>query len=329
MLEQVKTPLDSSVARDRVWPQMADFTQRLGAAAVDWLLMLAVGQLIALPFTAFWSQYGPYGRFVGLAVVLTYFGVMNSSIGKGQTVGKRLLKIAVRGRDNRPIGLGRSLPRILILATPLFLYGWELPGLQAPEMSWLTGLLVFGLGAAIIYTVGLNVEARQGIHDMVCGTYVVDLASVPVDEFARSERYHWMVSVAMVGLAAIACQMWNTLPPPTEVKSALQDIQAFKAALQGDPRFFSAQVAATGQYASALEADVWSREARTEEQQRQLRLEIARLGMEDVPRIYQFDQFEINVRYAYDLGIAAGNAGSKEIHWIPVWRKLLGENPAP
>jgi|CXWL01.1.fsa_nt_gi uncharacterized RDD family membrane protein YckC len=68
------------------------------------------GQILGWSLSSFWFQIGPYGRIVGLLFILPYFGLMNSGVGKGQTIGKRLLKIAVRDGENKPIRLGRSLP---------------------------------------------------------------------------------------------------------------------------------------------------------------------------------------------------------------------------
>ncbi len=43
---------------------------------------------------------------------VTHFGVMDSRFGNGQSVGKRLLRIAVRDRGNQPIGVAHSSIRL-------------------------------------------------------------------------------------------------------------------------------------------------------------------------------------------------------------------------
>lgn len=303
--------------------QVANLWQRFGAAAVDWLLILVAGQAVARPLGAFWSQIGPYGRFVGIAIVFAYFGALNSRIGKGQTIGKRLAKIAVKGKNNEPIGLGRSVARIAILSAPLWILGWELPFLRAPEMSWLTGLLVVGLGAALAYSILANVEAKQGLHDFVCGTFVVDTTTMPVDEFPQTDRYHWYVCGGLMAVAAISFGAWNAIPTPVEVATPLEDIRGLRQVLGADPRFFATKADITFMYVSTLYVEAWYPGVPSEAEQQQLRLELARMAMENVERVYQFEYISIKVRSGYDLGIAAGGVSSEEIHWPSVWRSLL------
>lgn len=311
----------------RVFPDVAGFWPRLGAAAVDWLLIAAAGQMIALPFVAFWSRMGPNGRFVGIGIVLIYFGVLNSSWGNGQTLGKRWLKIAVRGQDNRPISLARSLVRISILAAPFLLYGWRLPALQAPLIMWLTAVLVFGLGTAIALTMVLNLEARQGIHDLICGTYVVDTTSTLVDEFPRSESYHAFIAGGVLAVAALACGLWYA--PSSQLNAAAKDIQGLQQALQTDPRYFTAQADLIGQYGSTLGVNVWYRGQLNAAQERRLQLHLARLALDEVERVYQFEYMTVTIRSGYDLGIAAHYDISDETHWISVWSRLAAAEPAP
>lgn len=86
------------------------------------------------------------GRPIGLLLIIPYFGLMNSKIGDGQTIGKRLLKIAVRNKSNEPIELGRAITRILIIYLPILLNGWSLPLFQNYILSWVLSLIVLGLG---------------------------------------------------------------------------------------------------------------------------------------------------------------------------------------
>jgi len=41
------------------------------------------------------SHLGGWGRLVGFCIAILYFGTLNSVVGKGQTLGKRILKIHV------------------------------------------------------------------------------------------------------------------------------------------------------------------------------------------------------------------------------------------
>src|ERR671923_3070682 len=84
-------------------PPIAGFWRRFLAWFIDSLLLGIIGQAIAVLFSSFFFSIGPYGRPIGLLFIIPYFGILNSKIGGGQTIGKRLMKIAVRNKNNEPI----------------------------------------------------------------------------------------------------------------------------------------------------------------------------------------------------------------------------------
>jgi uncharacterized RDD family membrane protein YckC len=100
------------------FPPIAGFWPRIGAFAIDGFMLVVIGQLLGWTLSAFWFRMGPYGRFVGLGLALLYFGLMESRIGDGQTVGMRLLKLAVRDRNNQPLAIGPSMLRTLLWVLP-------------------------------------------------------------------------------------------------------------------------------------------------------------------------------------------------------------------
>ena len=83
------TPHDSEPPANPFLPAMntvapiAGFWRRLAAWIIDSLLLGILGQSIGWTFSSFWFEVGPYGRFVGLFFILTYFGLMSSKFGKG------------------------------------------------------------------------------------------------------------------------------------------------------------------------------------------------------------------------------------------------------
>ena len=71
---------------------------------------------------------------VGLVISLTYYGLLQSALGRGQTLGKRLLRIEVIGVDGAHLSIGRAVLRSLFLA--LIVY----PGLYASLLATGAGL---------------------------------------------------------------------------------------------------------------------------------------------------------------------------------------------
>ena len=100
------------------FPPIANFWRRIFALLLDYLIIGFAGFILSLPFAFLLFKIGPYGRLIGLFIILPYFGIMNSKICNGQTLGKRMLKIAVRNKNNRNISLQLSFARIAILLIP-------------------------------------------------------------------------------------------------------------------------------------------------------------------------------------------------------------------
>jgi uncharacterized RDD family membrane protein YckC len=96
-----------------------------------------------------------FGYFVWIAVAIAYFGVMNGGE-RGQTVGKRVMKIQTRSDSTGgPIGVGRGLLRYFVVV--LF-----------SMFSCSVVALLDGLWP-------LWDPKRQTLHDKIAGSVVIDL----------------------------------------------------------------------------------------------------------------------------------------------------------
>ena len=73
-------------------------------------------------FDAF-AALGSWGRLVGFAVAWPYFGVMNSRLGGGQTLGKRLLGLRTVSLDGALLSPARGFLRSAVVSLPWFLNG--------------------------------------------------------------------------------------------------------------------------------------------------------------------------------------------------------------
>ena len=93
---------------------------RLLALIFDTSFLHFVANVLGLIFFDTFAQMGGWGHLIGIAIVLVYFGSLNSRFGKGQTLGKRVFRISVVGHNGRLIPLWRSLLRASILWTPWF-----------------------------------------------------------------------------------------------------------------------------------------------------------------------------------------------------------------
>ncbi|HSH39809.1 MAG TPA: RDD family protein [Chthoniobacterales bacterium] len=129
---------------------VAGFWRRLLGFFLDTLLLSVPAFVAGVFLFDQFAALGNWGRLVGLVIALVYFGVLNSSIGGGQTVGKRCFRTRTVDNANHSIDLGRSILRFNVIALPFFLNG--APGLQFAPWWVLTlaGIVIFGFGGTII-----------------------------------------------------------------------------------------------------------------------------------------------------------------------------------
>jgi uncharacterized RDD family membrane protein YckC len=313
------------------FPPIAGFWQRFAAWLVDILLLGLAGQIIGWTLSVIWFQIGPYGRLVGLPFIICYFGLMNSRIGNGQTIGKRCVKIAVRDRNNQPISLGRSLLRISILAIPMALNGWQLPFFQSVVLQWLVAVIVFGVGSAIFYTMIFNRRARQGLHDLACGTYVVRLmgGKPPIESFPKTARVHLMVSGALIVLAMIGTAIAGLVGQSFVANIPLAPIYVLYQTLQTDSRFFTVSVhdntlySSQGKTSHILQIQVWYKGVPSNEERARVINDIARVTLANTENISRYDLLRIDVTSAFDLGFATGHISIGDGQPIEVWQQRV------
>lgn len=188
---------------------IAGFWRRIGALIIDSLILGAFGFLLSLFLKEYFYNLGDSGVLVGLVVGLVYFGLLNSSVCGGQTLGKRAVKIKVVSKSNQLISLPKSLIRYLVFSIPFSLNGVAFGDENSPAwIMYVLSLFVFGGMLSIIYLYIFNRNTRQSLHDLVVGSYVV-----------RCETYYakppkvWGVHLLVVGILLFASLM---LPLSTE-----------------------------------------------------------------------------------------------------------------
>ena len=179
---------------------IAGFWRRIGAFIIDGFILGLIGYLLGLVLEDYFVQIGGWGRLVGFSISLTYFGVLNSTINKGQTIGKVLLKINVVDSNNQFISLSRSLLRYSILGIPFYLNNARITDelLLSPFIYPLAFILFGGLFATS-YLYLFNRRTRQSLHDLLVGTFVTNKASSDT-----CVEPVWKVHYGVVGILFVA-----------------------------------------------------------------------------------------------------------------------------
>jgi uncharacterized RDD family membrane protein YckC len=332
-MEQPINSIESTENNDDfMFPQLAGFWRRVAAFLIDGLLLGILGQIIGWSAPSFWFTIGPYGRTLGLIIVLAYFGLMYSKVSNGQTVGKRLLKIAVRDKNNKPLSIRRSLLRISILTFPALLNGWALPIFNNTIINWLVGIIVFGGIVTIVYTMVFNRGSRQGIHDLICGTYVVRLRGENIKAFPITAKKHWIVSGMLVAIVIVIVTTMAFFKGNIISKVGLTDIAGVQEILNNDDRFHTVgvQTNTTRFIAGNVEPDrfnkrsisvtVWYKGVPTVEERSEVMNDVSEVVLGNVDNIDQYDSIRIIIKSAYDLGISSGSRTYSDNKSTDEWR---------
>jgi len=279
---------------------ISGFWIRILAFAVDIMLLGFFGRLLGLLFFKQFAELGQWGNLVGFPVALLYFGILNSKIGGGQTIGKKLLRIKVVGKNTDYIRLRASLLRSAILILPAI---FPVP-FKFSSASFLTALILLLLQISIIYAYIANVYSRQSIHDLICGTYVVKSAAAEnfSPKAVPKSFYVFLLIVNICIIAFSACAGSKIYShPPFKNLIILQD-QLYSL---GDFVNISTNAGKTWvknaefKYVSA--EIIQKRKPASDEDEAK---KIAKFILNNYPDAKNKDYIRVTLSYGYDIGIA-------------------------
>lgn len=212
----------------------AGFWRRVAAFIIDGVIIGMVGLVVGLVFESGLSRMGGYERFVGFVIVLAYAGLLNSRLGNGQTMGKRLLSIRTRGIDGSLLSVPRTMARQSVFAIPFFLNG--APFSESVLMSFggvIISLLMLGGLFSIIYLFVFNRRTRRSLHDYVVGSWVVRDGELPPDVPPSPLWRGHMVVVALLALLSAALPVLGWKLMNTEMFEGISEMSQVVAAEPG------------------------------------------------------------------------------------------------
>lgn len=190
---------------------ISGYWRRVGALVVDTVVLGLFGSLLGSLFSDTFTAMGPNAIWIGLIIAILYFSILNSAIGNGQTLGKRLFAIRVVDANNQQISLLRSFCRYSILVIPYSLS--DLTALATPNPTiilYLSSLIGVGGSFVIVYLIVFNRATRQSLHDLITGTYVVysDAQTAPIKDLWRG---HFIVVALLFSFAALMPVLTSSL----------------------------------------------------------------------------------------------------------------------
>ncbi|MBT3181912.1 MAG: RDD family protein [Deltaproteobacteria bacterium] len=160
---------DESTSDNPVWRVTV---RRVVAFIIDGLALMATGVLITMIGGRYLFFIGDNGWWIGIVISAIYFGMLDSSIGGGRTLGKRFTGIEVVKIDGTHIGFLDALLRyspFAIIATVILFTNQANGYSPIVVLLELIGTLTF-LAIAIF---GMVHPQRRSLHDLLLDTMVI------------------------------------------------------------------------------------------------------------------------------------------------------------
>lgn len=312
---------------------ISGFWRRFFAFFIDVCLLAIVALTLGAFFFDAFAHLGGWGRFIGLLIMVPYFGIQNSALAGGQTLGKRLLGIRVVDAAGNPISLPRSLARSLIFLLPWSLNNAQLPfatGRLANVVLTIDGLIVFGLGFWILYLAVFNRGTRQSVHDLVARTYVVRRGPGTVVA-PKVWKGHWIISGAIAASVVVAAVVLFYKLASMPVNQDMTRMAQLQQSLLATGRYQNVSVMKGTMYSNRgnytyLQVNVLVLERGDQNQQC---IQLAGDVLKAEPTALGTDKLDVKVVYGYDLGFAQASLGNRETRDLAGWREVIGSGAPP
>ncbi|MGB3480464.1 MAG: RDD family protein [bacterium] len=303
--EVAETSTNEKSSEEKSESPISGFWIRIFAFLIDGLVIGAFGLIIGLIFRPYLIQMGAWGRLLGFLIAIMYFGVQNSVICQGQTIGKRITKIRVVNKNGKSISIGRSTCRSAILSLPYFLNGALIPPSITDSIFGVVLILViFGGLICPVYLYIFNRKTRQSLHDLVCKTYVVKARLAEPIAIGSVSRIHYVIVVLVFIGILISSIVLGSKPSKDRqyldiLYDAVNEIENSTPAgvsigtatgPKGSNRYVAARV--------TYQTDPGDLEAASEQ--------IAEAILATNPPISRYDDFiTVTALYGFDIGIAS------------------------
>ena len=285
------------------------FWRRIGALFIDSLVLGIFGYILGLFLEDLFVQLGGWGRFIGLVVSLTYFGVMNSALSNGQTIGKKLLNIRVVDASNSTISLPKSFLRYSFIAVPFSLNGAQFTNeVLLSYLMYPLSFIIFGGLFSISYLYIFNRATRQSLHDLAVGTYVVNTEISP-EALPAVWKPHLAVVAVLFTIASLTPIFTGNLAESEPFKGlvAVQDTIndnesiKFSTVSKGTNTFTSSGSGTTTTTFVKTQAFLYTNNV----EDANLAKHIAQIIITTYPESLEKDVIQVTLIYGYDIGITS------------------------
>lgn len=200
---------------------IAGFWRRTFAFIIDLLIISFFSYCIFTIFQSWIYNHPILSTLLGYIFVVLYFGLLNSALNNGQTLGKFFLKLQVielTSQDSQPLSLIKSIIRAAILLAPFCLF--SLTQNTPHILSTILNVILMSTLAALIYLFICNRKNRRSLHDYITGSLVININSEPEPLQKIWPMHRYILSGLLIILAAV--NIWISIATDQENKSIVQ-----------------------------------------------------------------------------------------------------------
>ncbi|MCD6271332.1 MAG: RDD family protein [Deltaproteobacteria bacterium] len=309
---------------DEKYAIISGFWNRILAFLIDGVILSFVGLILGKSAFDFLARLGGWGCLLGFCIALFYFGLLNSYLGKGQTIGKRIVKIKVIDRYGKEISIARSFVRYLILGAPFFFNQAVIPQSAAlTPMGYPVCFIIFGIGGAIIYLYIFNRKTRQSLHDLVVGTFVVKAPNTAPVGFTSIWRGHLKV----IGIWSVLVICFSILSPILSNQGLFLEMLEVQKQIQSTGQVHAAttivgkkRITGNGENTFFQAHAIWKNRLDDPDAEA---AEVAFIVLSKYRDIMKKDFLIITVSYGYDIGISRAWTSHHVRHTPEEWIEIL------
>jgi uncharacterized RDD family membrane protein YckC len=180
--------------------------KRLVALIVDFIILGIVGYISGLFLEDFYVSMGKYGTLIGSVITIVYFSILQSKVGKGQTVGKKVIDAKVTDLSGQYLTIGNSFLRSFITFFPVMNAGIFTSGKGMLPIVILLLVTTF----ASIYLIFAN-KSRRCLHDILVSSVVTNQY---VNEFEINElndrSTKKLIPIAVIAVLMLVAGLYQT-----------------------------------------------------------------------------------------------------------------------
>jgi uncharacterized RDD family membrane protein YckC len=324
------------------------FWRRVAALLVDLIVLFLLLAFPAHRWFDYFSSHPTTALTLGFVVTFPYFIILNSRIGHGQTLGKKLAKIRVADVHGDSISLQRSTLRCCALVTPFFVENVQFTCtggfcVATTVLAWLIGAWEF----AIAYLFIFNSKTRQSLHDLVAQTYVIDADLWPLQhakptvtiadplvgwfgsQIVTREQI-WTTHFIIVGATLLIFGLGGVFAArKLEQRAPFSDLLALQSAIIQSGKVRTAGVSIKNDWTKGRTSNsivVTATPSNTKVDDKTQAEEIAAIALNTSPKTSEMDSLDIVIIHAVNFGLLHYSYNRPFRHSPQEWQKVLGQS---